>query len=687
MDIKSRIKELIEVMTLEEKVAMIHGNGLFSTGAVPRLGIPPLIMSDGPMGVRRDFYDDKWIAINNTDDFVTYLPSNTALAATWNINLAYKAGQVLGNEARGRGKDVILAPGVNILRSPLCGRNYEYISEDPYLTSRIAVSIIKGIQENDVAACVKHFAVNNQETNRLKVNVEVDDRALRELYFPAFDVAVNEADSYTLMGAYNKLRGTHASHSNYLLNKVLKGEWNYEGVVISDWGAVHDTYEAVYNGLDIEMNVTTNFNEYFMANPLIKAVNEGKIEEKSLDDKISRILNLMFKLKMFDDNRYEGEYNTLEHKQRVLDVAREAITLLKNEGKLLPLDRKKIKRLVVIGENGDRIHSPGGDSAAIKALYEVTPLSGMHMKFGGNTKIEYFKGYSSEGNGDDKILFDEAVVAAKNADAVVFVGGINHDFDTEGFDKPDLVLPYGQDDLIKEILKANKNTVVVMICGTPVEMGQWLDMAPAIVHSSYAGMEGGTALAEVLLGHVNPSGKLPMTFPKTLMDSPAHSIGEFPGVQTVHYKEGLYVGYRYFDTYKVEPLFCFGHGLSYTTFEYSDIRISKEEKDNDIKVIATFNVKNIGTVAGAEVIQGYVRDIESQLERPEKELKAFDKVFLQPQEKKEVKLEFDKKAFAYYNDEEVTWVCEKGEFEILIAASAQDIRLKVNITLDETMQY
>ncbi|ADL49824.1 beta-glucosidase family protein [Clostridium cellulovorans] len=687
MDIGNKIKELIEMMTLEEKVAMIHGNGLFKTGGVPRLGIPPLIMSDGPMGVRRDFYDDNWIAINNTDDFVTYLPSNTALAATWNINLAYKAGQVLGNEARGRGKDVILAPGVNILRSPVCGRNYEYISEDPYLTARMAVAIIKGIQENDVAACVKHFAVNNQETNRLKIDVDVDDRALREIYFPAFDAAINEADPYTLMGAYNKLRGIHASHSDYLLNRVLKGEWNYGGVVISDWGAVHDTYEAVYNGLDIEMNVTTNFTEYFMADPLIKEVNEGKIEEKSLDDKISRILKLMFKLKMFDDNRYDGEYNTLEHKQRVLEIARESITLLKNEGKLLPLDRKKIKRLVVIGENGDRIHSPGGDSAAIKALYEVTPLSGIRMKFGGNTKIEYFKGYSSEEKDNDKILFDEAVIAAKGADAVVFVGGINHDFDTEGFDKPDLVLPYGQDDLIKELLKVNKNTVVVMICGTPVEMSQWLDMAPAVIHSSYAGMEGGTALAEVLLGNVNPSGKLPVTFPKTLMDSPAHKIGEFPGEQTVHYKEGLYVGYRYFDTYKVEPLFCFGHGLSYTTFEYSDMEVSKEEKDNDIKVIATFKVKNTGTVAGAEVIQGYVRDTESQLERPEKELKAFAKVFLQPQEIKSVELEFDKKSFAYYNNEEAIWVCEEGNFELLIAASSQDIRLKDNVSIYKTIKY
>jgi len=687
MDIGNKIKELIEMMTLEEKVAMIHGNGLFKTGGVPRLGIPPLIMSDGPMGVRRDFYDDNWIAINNTDDFVTYLPSNTALAATWNINLAYKAGQVLGNEARGRGKDVILAPGVNILRSPVCGRNYEYISEDPYLTARMAVAIIKGIQENDVAACVKHFAVNNQETNRLKIDVDVDDRALREIYFPAFDAAINEADPYTLMGAYNKLRGIHASHSDYLLNRVLKGEWNYGGVVISDWGAVHDTYEAVYNGLDIEMNVTTNFTEYFMADPLIKEVNEGKIEEKSLDDKISRILKLMFKLKMFDDNRYDGEYNTLEHKQRVLEIARESITLLKNEGKLLPLDRKKIKRLVVIGENGDRIHSPGGDSAAIKALYEVTPLSGIRMKFGGNTKIEYFKGYSSEEKDNDKILFDEAVIAAKGADAVVFVGGINHDFDTEGFDKPDLVLPYGQDDLIKELLKVNKNTVVVMICGTPVEMSQWLDMAPAVIHSSYAGMEGGTALAEVLLGNVNPSGKLPVTFPKTLMDSPAHKIGEFPGEQTVHYKEGLYVGYRYFDTYKVEPLFCFGHGLSYTTFEYSDMEVSKEEKDNDVKVIATFKVKNTGTVAGAEVIQGYVRDTESQLERPEKELKAFAKVFLQPQEIKSVELEFDKKSFAYYNNEEATWVCEEGNFELLIAASSQDIRLKDNVSIYKTIKY
>jgi beta-glucosidase len=467
------IEKLVGEMTLEEKISMCHGSGIFHTAAVERLNIPALKMSDGPMGVRKE-YNDNWEEIGNSEDFDSYLPSNTALAASWNRELAHESGSVLGDEARGRGKDIILAPGINIQRTPLCGRNFEYMSEDPYLVSQMVVPFIKGVQENDVAACVKHFALNNQETERLNVNVEVDERTFREIYLPGFDAAVNKANSYTIMGAYNKFRGEHCSHNDYLLNKILKDEWNYDGVVISDWGAVHDTYEAAYNGLDIEMNVSNNFNEYFMADPLIEKVKSGEIEEKVIDEKVKRILTLMFRLRMFSENRYKGTYNTAEHREKALKTARESVVLLKNEGNLLPFDERKIKTLAVIGDNADKLHSNGGGSAEIKALYELSPLMGIKMVLGGNAEVNFARGYSEKEEDREKLMA-QAVAAAKKADAVIIVGGLNHDFDSEGFDRADMKLPYGQDELIKRILEVNRNTAVVMFSGSPVEMGEWIE--------------------------------------------------------------------------------------------------------------------------------------------------------------------------------------------------------------------
>lgn len=669
------IEELISKMTLEEKVSMCHGSGLFRTEAVERLGIPALKMSDGPMGVRKEFNNDKWEPIGNTDDFVTYLPCNTALAATWNTELAYESGKLLGAEARGRGKDVILAPGINIHRSPLCGRNFEYMSEDPYLISRLAVPFIKGVQENDVAACVKHLALNNQETERLNVNVEVDERTLREIYLPGFEAAVKEADSYTIMSAYNKFRGEHCSHNQYLLNDILKGEWEYEGVVISDWGAVHDTYEAAYKGMDIEMSVTDNFDDYFLANPLIEKIKSGEIEEKVIDDKVRRILKLMFKLKIFSEDRFKGAYNTAEHREKTLKVARESVVLLKNENSLLPLDEKKLKTLAVIGDNAERLHSNGGGSAEIKALYEISPLMGIKMKLGGNMKINFARGYSEKEEDREKLL-SEAIEAAKNADAVVIVGGLNHNFDTEGADRNDIKLPYGQDELINKVLEINKNTAVVILSGSPVEMSGWISKAQAVVQSWYTGMEGGRALAEVLFGDVNPSGKLPVTFPNTIEQSPAHKIGEFPGDTDVHYDEGVFVGYRYFTSNNIKPLFCFGHGLSYTNFLYSNLSITKEEREEEIKIKVTFSIENIGDAAGAETAQLYVRDIDSSVERPIMELKGFSKVFLKPGEMKEIEINLDKSSLTFYSQVQKSWILEKGEFEVLISSSCEDIRLR-----------
>lgn len=703
--IEEKIDELISQLTLKEKVGMCHGAGLFRTEVIKRLGIPALKMSDGPMGVRHEFPNANWEPIGNTDDFVSYLPCNAALASTWNPDLAYAEGSVLGKEARGRGKDIILAPGINIVRSPLCGRNFEYMSEDPYLISKLVVPFVKGVQENDVAACVKHFAVNNQETERLNVDVKVDERTLRELYLPAFEAAVKEGNTYSIMTAYNKLFGVYCSHSPYLLEEILREEWGFDGVTISDWGAVHDTKEAAEGGLDIEMSVTYNFDDYFFGYPLIEAVESGKVNEKIIDAKIRRILRLMYKINMFSEERQKGEYNSSESREKTLNIAREAVVLLKNEEKVLPLDEKKIKTLAVIGDNANIIQSNGGGSAEIKALYEITPLLGIKMKLGGNTDVKFAKGYTA--NKDEKeTLMNEAVELAKISDAVVIIGGLKHtkenfvlfsnalgsnredgekiNIDSEGNDKTDLSLPYDQDELIKRILEVNKNAVVVMLTGSPVDMSSWADDAKVIVQTWYNGMEGGRALAGVLFGDVNPSGKLPVTFPKVLEDCPAHKLGEFPGGESVNYGEGIFVGYRYFDTYKVEPQFCFGHGLSYTDFKYSDLVVAKHENDDNASIVVKFAVTNIGDREGAEVAQLYVADLESSVERPAKELKGFKKIWLKPGESKVVELEIDKKALAFYDVTQKKWIVEPGEFTISIGSSCNDIRLERCISVNNS---
>lgn len=706
---EEKIEELIAELTIEEKAAMCHGNGLFRTEGVKRLNIPPIKMSDGPMGVRNEFPDDSWVPIGNSDDYVTYLPCSLALAATWNKNLAYKSGQVLGNEARGRGKDIILGPGINIIRSPLCGRNFEYMSEDPYLTGEMAVPFIRGVQEdNDVSVCVKHFAVNNQETERLNVEAIVDERTLREIYLPSFEKAVKEGNAYSIMSAYNKLYGYHCSHNKELLEGILKEEWGFDGIVVSDWGAIHDTELAANAGMDIEMNVTYNFDDYFFANPLIKAVKEGRVKEEVVDEKIRRILRLMYKLNMFSESRKRGTYNAPEHRALTLEVARESIVLLKNENNVLPLKDTQIKTLAVIGENANIAHSNGGGSAEIKALYEITPLLGFNMRLGGETEVRYAKGYSADVSIKEQLI-NEAVELAKTSDAVIIVGGLKHTaedlqlennalsvtkdeeikrrIDSEGYDKTDLNLPYEQDELIKRVLEVNKNAVVVMLSGAPIDMSEWIDEANAVVQTWYNGMEGGRALAEVIFGDVNPSGKLTATFPRKLEDSPAHKLGEFPGGETVNYGEGIFVGYRYFSTYDVNPLFAFGHGLSYTEFKYDNLEILISEKPDDIDVLVKFKVTNIGEVDGAEVPQVYVSDLEASVERPKIELKGFDKINLKIGETKEVEIKLDKKALAFYNVEDKKWTVESGKFKVLVGRSAQDIRLEKDINIASNYKF
>ncbi len=746
---EDQIEELLSRLTLEEKIGMIHGNGLFRTKAVERLGIPMLVTSDGPMGVRMEFYNDRWIALGKSDDYVTYNPSNSALAATWNPGLAYESGKVLGEEARGRGKDVILAPGINIKRDPLCGRNFEYMSEDPHLIETLAVPFIKGVQENDVAACVKHFAVNNQETARLEVDTLVDERTLRELYLPGFQAAVQEGGVYSLMNAYNKFRGDFCSASKELLDDILRDEWGYDGTVISDWGAVHATREVAECSMDIEMSVTSDFDDYFLANPLLKAVQAGEVDEACVDAKVRNILRMMFRLKMLGEdavNRRAGAYSTAEHQQKTLETAREAIVLLKNEsgssegnaGKILPLKAERLApssvrdesgrtisarrhKIAVIGHNAEHNHACGGGSAEIKALYEVSPLLGLKKALGGNVDISYAQGYYIPGKKDvnevnwqeaslerqvmgqenpdseqqkalrreiaenRQKLLEEACAAAREADTVIFVGGLNHDYDTEGRDRADMKLPYGQDELIEALLDINPDMIVVMVAGSPVEM-PWRDRVRALVWCYYSGMETGDALADILLGRVNPSAKLPETFPALYTDTVTYRNGEFGKEDCVEYREGIFGGYRYYEKEHIKPAYAFGYGLSYTDFVLENLRVQKSDIARDEmrdaeEVVVSVEVANVGDVAGAEVVQCYVTDCECSVERPVKELKAYSKVFLLPGERKEVRMTLPRRAFAFYDVNRRDFVVEPGEFLLQVGNSSDHCGLSAGIVL------
>lgn len=740
---ENQIEKLLKKMTLEEKIAMIHGAGLFRTGAVERLDIPPLKCSDGPMGVRNEFHNERWIPTGNHDDYVTYMPSNSALASTWNRELAYQSGYVLGEEARGRGKDVILAPGINIKRDPLCGRNFEYMSEDPKLAADLAVPFIRGIQENDVAACVKHFACNVQETDRLMVDTIVDDRTLYEIYLPAFKAAVQEGGSYSVMGAYNMINGTHCCENKQLLDFILREEWGYDGTVISDWGAVHKTKQAAEVTMDVEMSVFPDFDDYKLANPLKEAITKGEIAESTVDSKVRNILRMMFRLKMIGkqkETRKAGVYNSPAHREAVLRTAEESMILLKNEGNKLPLDRKKIKKIAVIGQNAAKIHSDGGGSAEIKALYEICPLMGIKMYLGGNTEVIYAPGYyvpekpkTFSNNWQEKSLdelentdiglavrregeespdaqeraevfrkeeeekaaqkekenqlihekniklFEEALEAAKEADEVIFVGGLNHDFDSEGFDRNDMKLPYEQDMLIEELLKVRKDAVIALIGGSPVEM-PWRDKAGTILWSYYAGMETGKAFAKILFGDVNPSGKLAETFPARYEDCITAQNGQSGIRGSISLSEGIYYGYRYFDRERTAPAFCFGHGLSYTKFVYSNLSL-KQEKDGNKSVRVVLSVKNTGKMAGAETVQVYIAPIAPKIDRPAKELKAFGKVKLQPGKTGKIMFILNRQDFAYFDSDKHAFTVDAGDYEILVGASCEDIRLRGICTL------
>ncbi|MEI8046740.1 MAG: glycoside hydrolase family 3 C-terminal domain-containing protein [Bacteroidota bacterium] len=685
-----KVEKLLSQLTLQEKISLIHGNTYFTTPAIPRLGIPALHLSDGPCGVREENAPDRWGSANWTNDATAYFPSLTSLASTWNTELATEFGNAYGEEAVVRGKDIMLAPGLNINRTPLNGRNWEYMSEDPYLTSRIAVNYIKAVQSKGIAVCAKHYALNNQEFERGTINVEASERALREIYLPAFEASVKEGEVLSVMGAYNKFRGRFACQNPYLLQDILKGEWGFRGLVMSDWGAVHNTLEAANSGLDLEMYPIDGKKDYYMGQALLEEIKAGTVDEKAIDDKVRRILYVMLKLNIMgkaepDTTGMASLLGTPDRAKTALKIAEESVILLKNK-QALPLNLKNIKTLAVIGDNATRKHARGGGSTIIKAKYEITPLEGLQSRLGNSVKINFVQGYNASKNfkSVDKSLIAEAVKTAALADAVLIFGGLNHQpgLDCEGDDKPDMKLPFGQDELIKAVIKANPNTIVIMIAGSQVEMGSWISDVKGLLYTSYLGMETGTALAEVLFGDVNPSGKLSYTLPFKLEDSPSFVLGEYPGKDgVVNYKDDIWVGYRYFDTKNVKPLFPFGFGLSYTTFAYTNCKVDLIQKTDPLSCVVSFEIKNTGNLEGKEIAQVYVRDLESALPRPTKELKGFAKASLKAGESKTLKVTLDKRAFQYYDPAKKQWVLEPGKFEILIGSSSDNILLKEQIEL------
>lgn len=698
--IEARVKDALSRMTLEEKVALCHAQSKFSSAGVPRLGIPELWMSDGPHGVRAEINWNDWGYANWTNDSITAFPALTCLAATWNPDMSAKYGKAIGEEARYREKDVLLGPGVNIYRTPMNGRNFEYMGEDPYLASVMCVPYIQELQKNGVAACVKHYALNNQELWRGHIDVNLSDRALHEIYLPAFKAAVEEGGAWSIMGAYNKIRGQHACHNDFTLNKILKGDWKFDGCVITDWGGAHDTYEAAVNGLDIEMGSYTNgltsesaftYNDYYLANPYLQMLKDGKVPMSTIDDKASRILRLIFRTAMNRQKPY-GSVATEEHYAAAREIGNEGIVLLKNApvvkkgAPLLPIDAAKYQNILVVGDNAVRLLNQGGGSSELKVKDMVSPLDGLRAAYG--DKVAYAKGYAAGrpmyGRADEipqnvvDSLRAEAVEMAKKADLVVLVGGLNknHFQDCEGGDRLEYGLPFGQDELIEALLGVNKNLVLVLLSGNAVEM-PWVSRVPAIVQGWYLGSMGGKSLADILSGAVNPSGKLPFSFPAKLTDCGAHAFDElsYPGDSIKQeYKEDILVGYRWHDTKKVPALFPFGHGLSYTTFTYGKPVASAKAMAADGTLTLTVAVKNTGSVAGKEIVQLYIGDDKCSVLRPVKELKHFAKVALAPGEEKSVTFTLTPDDLKFYDEASAAWKYEPGKFKAYVCASSADVR-------------
>ena len=711
--VEQRIDDALSRMTLDEKIAVIHAQSKFSSPGVKRLGFPDFWTDDGPHGVRPDVLWDEWEQAGQTNDSCVAFPALTCLAATWNPQMARLYGESLGEEALYRGKGMILGPGVNIYRTPLGGRNFEYMGEDPWLASRMVVPYIQGLQSKGVAACVKHYALNNDEEYRHQVNVVISDRALHEIYLPAFKAAVTEAGTWGIMGAYNLYKNQHNCHNDILLNQILKRDWKYDGVVVSDWGGCHNTEEAIKNGLDLEfgswtdgltMGATNAYDNYFMALPYKRLIQEGKYTTKELDEKVRRILRLFYRTTMKREKPF-GFLCSESHYDAALKIAQEGIVLLKNERNLLPLDLSKSKRILVVGENAIKMMTVGGGSSSLKVQKEILPLDGLAAqcaKFG--VQCDYARGYVGDTvqsyNGvtvgrsiaetrSSEELLAEAVEKAKGADYVIVFGGLNKSNyqDCEGHDRQQYGLPYAQDQLLEALAKVNKNLVYVNISGNGVAM-PWVKSVPAIMQGWFIGSEAGEALASVLVGDANPSGKLPFTWYQRLDDCGSHALNAFPGVWRddykiidEEYKEGIYVGYRWTDKQKIRPLFAFGHGLSYTTFKLDKLMADKQQLSAGGQISFTVNVTNTGSRAGSETVQLYISDKQCSVDRPVKELKAFQKVFLQPGESRDVTLTIGCDALSFYNEAKGEWTAEPGAFEALVGTASDNLTGKISFEL------
>jgi beta-glucosidase len=707
LPVEQRVQDLLTRMTLQEKVAMLSGADWMQSVANDRLGIPSIKMADGPIGIR------SWAGPSSETNAevakkpvtTTAFPAGVAMAATWDTDLLQQEGEAIGQEVKALGRDMILGPTVNINRTPLWGRNFEGYGEDPYLTSRLAVAYIKGVQSEGVIATVKHFAANNQEFERHRINAVVDERALQEIYFPAFKAAVEEGGVWSVMSAYNKLNGVYCAENTLLLKDVLQKEWNFQGFVVSDWGSTYSTEGTVNAGMDLEMpggepmkawikrprtQESGNSDGWLTPEKVLPEVSAGKISPATIDENVGRMLRVMFVSGQFDKPHIAtGEIDTPAQRAFTRQAATESIVLLKNAGDLLPLDSSTIHTLVVIGPNAAVARTGGGGSSLVAPKYSVAPLQGIQDRAGNRVQVSYALGVAMEGEDPGKDtpeardrLRNEAVNAAAKADAAVIVVGRSPKLESEGFDIKSLDLPAGQDDLIEAVAKANKHTTVVINAGGPVLMSRWIAQVPAVVDMWYGGQEGGNAIADVLFGDADPSGKLPVSFVKEWKDSPAY--GHYPGENLrVDYAEGIYVGYRYFDKQKIEPLFPFGYGLSYTKFDYSDLKVSPNQASSGKPVEVSLRVRNSGSRPGAEVVELYLHDGHSSVDRPIQELKGFRRVELAPGESKDVRFMLDRNAMAFYSLAKKAWVAEPGQFDVLVGSSSRDIRIKGSFVLKQ----
>ena len=702
--LEERVEDALSRMTLEEKVKILHAQSKFSSAGVPRLGIPDLWTTDGPHGIRPEVLWDKWRQAGWTNDSCVAFPALTCLAATWSEEMSALYGKSIGEEARYREKDVLLGPGVNIYRTPLNGRNFEYMGEDPYLASRMVVPYIQEVQKNGVAVCVKHFALNNQESLRHQYDAIIDDRTLNEIYLPAFKAAVQEGGAWSIMGAYNLYKGQHLCHNQYILNDILKKDWGFDGAVISDWGGCHDTDQAITNGLDLEfgtwtdgltMGATNGYDAYYLADPYLERLRDGRASEEVLNEKARRVLRLNFRTAMRKD-KPNGSLCSPEHYDAARRIADEGIVLLKNNDNVLPISRKAGSRILVVGENAVKMMTVGGGSSSLKVQREVLPLDGIRAAAGEGVTVEFERGYVGDISGSyngvvtgqdlsesrsAEELIEDACLKAKDADAVIFIGGLNKSShqDCEDSDRFGLGLPYGQDAVIEALAKVNPRLAVVIVSGNAVAM-PWVDNVNAIVEAWYCGSQSGTALADIIFGDVNPSGKLPVTFPVRLEDNGAHALGAYdPSSTEAHYSEGIFVGYRWAQKKDIKPLFAFGHGLSYTTFSYSEAEISRTTMSENGNVTVSVNVTNTGDREGKEIVQLYIGDDECSVERPVMELKAFRKVSIKPGETVRVSFPVNADMLKFYGND--GWTLEKGSFTAYVGAASDDIRTSVKFNV------